>query len=200
MQHDISAENVKFIRKKFKETQAEFAKRIGLSRESIVKYEKGSPIPENRRSLFRALLAEIKENDGTKNLVPYFNAEFGDDVDKVSEQRPTLRPDYFMDIPEFAGCTAFRTYSDSMESKIKSGSILFGTNIEAWRQHLEYGQIYGIVCDDGRKYLKYIRRDPVNPFSNFLLQSENPAYDDFSIPKDVIRSIWLINGWLNKQT
>ncbi len=32
-----------------------------------------------------------------------------------------------MDIPEFAGCTAFRTYNNSMERLIKSGDILFGT-------------------------------------------------------------------------
>ncbi|RZJ71467.1 helix-turn-helix domain-containing protein [Flavobacterium sp.] len=199
MQQDISAEDVKFIRKKLKETQAEFAQRIGITRESIVKYEKGSIIPESRQVMLRQLLDEVTETEEKKTLVPYFNSEFADD-NLVSEKIQSLRPDYFMDIPEFAGCTAFRTYSDSMESKIKSGSILFGTNIANWRQHLEYGQIYGIVCEDGRKYLKYIRRDPENPFSNFLLQSENPTYDDFSIPKDVISSIWLINGWLNKQT
>jgi hypothetical protein len=45
-----------------------------------------------------------------------------------------------------------------MEGLIKSGSILFGTKVERWLEHLEYGQVYGIICDDGRKYLKYIKR------------------------------------------
>jgi phage repressor protein C with HTH and peptisase S24 domain len=86
-----------------------------------------------------------------------------------------------------------------MEPAIKSGSILFGTRVEDWQSHLEYGQIYGIVCTDKRKYLKYIRKDKENPKANFLLRSENQEYDDFELPKTKIKSIWLIHGWINKR-
>jgi len=197
---EINAQKIKLLREKLGETQAAFAKRIGISRESVINYEKGSPIPESKRPLLESLLKQIESVEVAKLLVPYYNVDFSDPQNMVLEQAASIAPDYFMDIPEFAGCTAFRTYSDSMESKIKSGSVLFGTDLNAWRRHLEYGQIYGIVCNDGRKYLKYIRRHPDNPEDYFLLQSENPSYDTFSLPKDVIVSVWLIHGWLNKRT
>jgi DNA-binding XRE family transcriptional regulator len=209
--YSITAKDVKYIREKLGETQDEFAKRIGISRASVVNYEKGLQIPESKQPLLQALFNEvntnnIKVNQSTKNekagikLVPYYNVDFAESNNLVLEDREKLVPDYYMDVPEFSGCTAFRAYSDSMETQIKSGSILFATRINDWKEHLEYGQIYGIVCHDGRKYLKYIRRDKNNPNELLLLQSENERYDDFELPKNAIRSIWLIHGWLNRRT
>jgi phage repressor protein C with HTH and peptisase S24 domain len=134
-----------------------------------------------------------------EDLVPFWEIDFiaGNSFDSIDNQ--TSKPTYYMDIPDFRGCTAFRAYSDSMEGLIKSGSILFGTKVERWHEHLEYGQVYGIVCDDGRKYLKYIKRYRENPREYFLLESENKAYDEFEMPKSAIRSIWLIHGHLSKR-
>jgi phage repressor protein C with HTH and peptisase S24 domain len=132
-------------------------------------------------------------------LVPYYDVDFAAGVDIMMFDDSSVTPAYYMDIPEFSGCKAFRAYSDSMEKLIKSGSILFGTKEASWLEHLEFGQIYGIVCTDGRRYLKYIRRAENNS-EYFLLRSENKDYDDFEIPKRVIRSIWLIHGWLHRRT
>lgn len=207
----ISAKEVKYIREKLGETQAQFAKRIGISRVSIVNYEKGSQIPESKQPLLQALYKEvhtqeIKSTQSQKNeksgisLVPYYNIDFAESNNLVLEENEKLLPDYYMDVPEFSGCTAFRAYTDSMENQIKSGNILFATKVHEWKNHLEYGQIYGIICNDGRKYLKYIRKDKKNPQNFFLLKSENEKYDDFELPKSAIRSIWLIHGWLIKRT
>ena len=141
--------------------------------------------------------------DKKKNLdllVPFYDIDFsaGNSIMTIDDNKAI--PDYYMDVPEFAGCKAFRAYSDSMETLIKSGNILFGTKVEEWNLHLEYGQIYGIICNDGRRYLKYIRKFIENPKEYFLLKSENDNYDDFEIPKKVIRSVWLIHGWINKRT
>ena len=136
-------------------------------------------------------------NDGA--LVPYYDVDFAAGTDIATFNDDSVQPAYYMDVPEFSGCTAFRAYSDSMEKLIKSGNVLFGTKIETWHEHLEYGQIYGIICNDGRRYLKYIRRAD-NHTQHFLLRSENSNYDDFDMPKSAIRSIWLIHGWLNKRT
>ncbi|WP_159468017.1 S24 family peptidase [Dyadobacter sp. 3J3] len=141
-------------------------------------------------------LTDFKPNS---DLIPYWEIDFiaGTNFDAVDNQ--STEPTYYMDIPDFRGCTAFRAYSDSMEGLIKSGSVLFGTKIERWNEHLEYGQVYGIVCDDGRKYLKYIKRFRENPLEYFLLESENKSYDEFEMPKRAIRSIWLIHGHLSKR-
>jgi len=135
----------------------------------------------------------------SSNLIPFWDIDFiaGNAFDTVDIKRS--KPDYYMDIPDFRGCTAFRAYSDSMEGLIKSGSVLFGTKVENWTEHLEYGQIYGIVCQDGRKYLKYIKKYREDPHTYFLLESENKFYDEFEMPKEAIRSIWLIHGHLSKR-
>lgn len=132
-------------------------------------------------------------------LIPFYDVDFvaGNAFETVETQ--TVTPEYYMDIPDFRGCTAFRAYSDSMEGIIKSGSVLFGTKVDEWQACLEFGQIYGIVCNDGRKFLKYIRKFMESPKEYFLLQSENKFYDEFEIPKNRIRSIWLIHGHLNKR-
>lgn len=132
--------------------------------------------------------------------VPYFDVDFTAGDIEVYDDNHALQPAYMMDIPEFSGCTAFRVFSNSMERMIISGSILFGTKVNDWNDHLEYGQIYGIVCNDKRRYLKYIRKAPHKDETHFLLKSENVAeFDDFLMPKNKIKSIWLIHGWLNKR-
>lgn len=132
--------------------------------------------------------------------VPYFDVDFTAGDIEVYDDNQALQPAYMMDIPEFSGCTAFRVFSNSMERLIVSGSILFGTKVAEWTDHIEYGQIYGIVCNDKRRYLKYIRKAPSKDDTHFLLKSENVAeFDDFLMPKNKIKSIWLIHGWLNKR-
>jgi len=132
-------------------------------------------------------------------LIPFYNADFMAGNAEAFYEDGTIYPEYYIDVPEFYGCTAFRAYSDSMEKKIKSGSILFGIKLDDWYSHLEYGQIYGITCNDGRRYLKYIRKSEQED-KFFLLKSENPNYDDFKLPKEKIKNIWLIEGWLDKRT
>ena len=175
----------------------EFANFYKVNKDYLVDV-KPIPVPLN------AEIVKTKNSDNPKKhaglLVPFYDIDFSAGADITTIDNNQVQPDYYMDVPEFSGCTAFRAYSDSMEKLIKSGSILFGTKVEQWNLHLEYGQIYGIICNDGRRYLKYIRRHLENHKELFLLKSENEMYDDFDIPKTAIRSVWLIHGWLNKRT
>jgi len=141
----------------------------------------------------------VKKNHSKDKVpVPYYDIDFaaGNDIAFIDDN--TVHPSYYMDIPEFSGCTAFRVYSDSMEKLIKSGSIVFSTKIEQWLNCIEYGQIYGIIAKDGRRFIKYVRKSTDHE-KEFILRSENELYDDFSILKTSIRSIWLIHGWLHKR-
>jgi len=132
-------------------------------------------------------------------LIPFYNADFIAGNAELYYVDETIYPEYYMDVPEFSGSTAFRAFGDSMEPRIKSGNILFGTKLENWKSHLEFGQIYGITCHNGIRYLKYIRRHENNS-THFLLKSENSNYDDMDLPKSDIKNIWLINGWIDKRT
>ena len=72
-----------------------------------------------------------------EGLIPFYDVDFiaGSVFEAVETQ--TVMPEYYMDIPDFRGCTAFRAYSDSMEGIIKSGSVLFGTKVDEWQAYLE---------------------------------------------------------------
>lgn len=133
-----------------------------------------------------------------KDLVPYYGVDFTAGTAVATFDDQTIQPEYYMDIPDFRGCKAFRAYSDSMEPLIKSGSILFGTKLVD-PMCIEYGQVYGIILNDGRRMLKYIRRHPKDPENMFLLSSENKMYDDIDVPKSSVKSLWLIHGHLSKR-
>lgn len=137
----------------------------------------------------------LQSGADVESEVPYYDNDFimGDGV--AFDGEVGEKPSYLMRIQGFPHCIAFPTFGDSMESRIKSGSVVFARMIE-WKDHLEYGQIYGIVMNDNRRYLKYIRRSPENHRTHFLLRSENEHYDDFEIPKTHIQKIWLIEGWI----
>lgn len=175
----------------------DFANFYKLEKEDLIDAKTVS-VPINAEIVKSNKNEALKKHVGL--LVPFYDIDFSAGADISTIDNTQVQPDYYMDVPEFSGCTAFRAYSDSMEKLIKSGSILFGTKVDEWNIHLEYGQIYGIICRDGRRYLKYIRRHLENPKELFLLKSENQMYDDFDIPKTAIRSVWLIHGWLNKRT
>lgn len=146
---------------------------------------------------------KIINNGVSKNresgLIPFYNADFMAGRSDLFYNDTNDHPDYYLDVPEFSGCIAFRAFGDSMEKIIKSSSILFGYKLdEDWRTYLEYGQIYGITMLNGQRYLKYIRRSEDHE-NAFLLKSENEKYDDFEVPKNKIKNLWLIQGWIDKR-
>ena len=158
------------------------------------------PKGSNNR-LVKAPVGRLPKRRDTSRLIDFYDVDFAAGEVEFFDDINAGKPVYSMDIPEFYGCTAFRTYSNSMERLILSGDILFGTKLEDWRDGLEYGQIYGVVSTDRRKFLKYIRKCDGKEDTHFLLKSENTKeYDDFTFQKDRIKSVWLIHGWLKKRT
>jgi phage repressor protein C with HTH and peptisase S24 domain len=133
----------------------------------------------------------------TNKPVKYYDTDFAAGQVAFYEDN-VISPAYEMNIPAFAGCIAFNVFGDSMETLIKSGSIVFGRKVEDWQSFLEYGQIYGVVMNDERRFLKYIRKHKDSNL--FSLKSENENYDTFEIPKNKIHNIWLIEGWMLKRT
>ena len=187
----------------------------GIPKDRIYKWEKGT-VPYdtadyevvekmlngkfgNSSAIHHAPAGRLPKKHATGEQIPFYDVDFAAGDIEFYNGQSTIQAAYTMDIPEFSGCTAFRTYGDSMAKLIRSGDILFGTRIEDWQSHLEYGQIYGIICMDKRRYLKFIRKSQKEE-THFLLKSENENYDDFLLPKSKIKSIWLIHGWMNKRT
>lgn len=155
--------------------------------------------PVNTAAVERAPQGRLPKRKTENELIPFYDMDFAAGSIEFYNDLSNTEPDYYMDVPEFSGCKAFRVYGDSMQHLISNGNIFFAKQIEDWQSHLEYGQVYGIICNDERKYIKYIRKSQKREATHFLLRSENSKlYDDFELPKNKILSIWLVYGWLNK--
>lgn len=51
-----------------------------------------------------------------------------------------------------------------------------------------------------RRYLKQVRKSKANPSTHFTLVSTNEEFDDMELLKTKIKAMWLIHGWINKNT
>ncbi|NCT92913.1 MAG: LexA family transcriptional regulator [Chitinophagaceae bacterium] len=216
-------EQIKELRVSTGKTQEYVASALGIKRSTYATYETGRvdvdiELLQKIADLYQVPLSHFIPGSGIGKgiaiapigrfpkkieqgkAIPFYDIDFAAGDIEFYNGNSTIQAAYTMDIPEFSGCTAFRTYGESMEKLIKSGDILFGTRVNDWESHLEYGQIYGIICIDKRRYLKFIRKANGKEDTHFLLKSENQAFDDFLLPKSKIKSIWLIHGWMNKRT
>ena len=158
-------------------------------------------------------LSEKKENEIFKKLpekrsklainelnhIPFYDVDLIAGISTLYDDNPNYQPLYYMDVPQFSGCTAFPVYADSMAPLIEPGSVIFCKKIENWHMVLEYGQIYAVQLNDMRRFIKRIRKSPEQ--DTFLMRSENTAeYDDFIVPKHEISNVWLVEGWMRKKT
>ena len=133
-----------------------------------------------------------------KNLIPYYDIDIIAGTSSMYDDKPNNIPSYYLDVPQFTGCSAYTVYADSMYPVIEPGAIMFCRKIENWLMVLEFGQIYAIELKDRRRFLKYIRKGGDD--NKYIMRSANDAYDDFEVPKSEISQIWLVEGWMRKKT
>jgi len=128
--------------------------------------------------------------------IPIYDVDIAAGSGELTSDKPEDIQGYYY-IPEFSDCRAFNVYGNSMEPLIPKGARMFCKKLDYWRDYLELGQIYAVGMVGGERYLKYIRDETE---THFILGSENEDYKDFKVPKKLVRSIWVIEGWLNKHT
>lgn len=84
---------------------------------------------------------------------------------------------------------------DSMVPLITSGDRIVVRKIESW-DYFNYGQVYLIITNDYR-FIKRVRKHPVNPEDLILLRSENADYDDIDLPKREIVHLFIVENILS---
>lgn len=84
---------------------------------------------------------------------------------------------------------------DSMIPLITSGDRIVVRKIESW-DYFNYGQVYLIITNDYR-FIKRVRKHPVNPEDLILLRSENTDYDDIDLPKREIVHLFIVENILS---
>lgn len=197
------------------------SKESGISADRIYswKRERGKPKLEDSEKLikwWKDFGINAKSNTASEPTPPYnrFNVKMNrkfdpipyhdidiaaassKDLELYDDKNPLSQDHYY--IPEFSGCRAFNCFSDSMDPLIKKGSKIFARKLDNWHEFIEFGQVYAVGMTDGRRFLKYIKKG--HRKDRFLLVSENKHYEDFEVPFHLIRSIWLIDGSMDKMT
>lgn len=122
---------------------------------------------------------------------PYFNVEFKGGFDLLVNDQ-TATPDYLISLPQFnhmdvAWCNIS---GPSMEPEISNGDIICLQPVEDWQKGIIYGEIYGIITQNGMRTVKRIRKaaDP----EMVTLQPTNPKFDTQDIPKEQIYKLFRV--------
>jgi phage repressor protein C with HTH and peptisase S24 domain len=118
-------------------------------------------------------------------------------IENWNQVKSITEPTFVSETQQLTSSIEFRHYGKSMEPLIDAGAILFATKDESWQDYIEYGQIYGIVCNNKRRFLKYIQKS--EKAGHILLRSENKEFESFDLPISTIKSIWLVHGWATKR-
>jgi repressor LexA len=215
----VLAENIKRIRKRKDLSQQAFAVAVGSTRGNIAQYELGNNHPPEDVLFAIAKFADVTPDDlKTKHLyadekalsanedrvpyhtnkesklIPFYNIDVTAGAKELFlDSRETI--DYNIDMPGFKDCDfAVPVSGHSMYPKISSGNIIFCKKVDH-REFIEYGHIYLIITND-RRMIKQIRK--ADDKEHLMLVSENPDYDTFDIKKELIKHLYLVKGWANK--
>ncbi|OXB01717.1 hypothetical protein B0A75_04560 [Flavobacterium oncorhynchi] len=82
--------NIKELRAQKGLSQSELAKRIGVSRQTIVNYEKGEVIPESKRDILYNILLN-NDTDTDNELVGYYTKSLSGYSKKIAEKEEEIK-------------------------------------------------------------------------------------------------------------
>ncbi len=145
------------------------------------------PVPKEAQ---RVMKPQFK--DDKYRLVPVLNLDarggFADNLEDGSE--------YAVDMIPFrnarVGDICVPITGDSMSPTYRPGSLALIRKIDDWYDFIEYGQVYVIELNDGRRIIKEIRACREDSDNKYLCISHNPTYDPVVLPKRKIRRMFLV--------
>ena len=198
----INASQLRETRKKQKITQEELAQKLGVTRQTIVGYEKGEVIPETKIKLILSVLglgtehstpAEISRQP--KGIAYYSDIDVTAGADDLFTDG-SHTASRFIYIPEFEDCdNAFPLYGDSMYPKYQSGQVILCKEFKEWRDFVPFGEVF-LVITDSLRMVKYVKK--ASSDEHYLLASENSHFESFEVPKNRIRRMFLVKGAIQR--
>ncbi|PDS21861.1 LexA family transcriptional regulator [Flavobacterium branchiophilum] len=192
----MNALEIKKIRKELGLTQADFAEKIGVSRDTIINYEKGAPIPSSKIKMLNNLLLTKphKENaltESSSDLIPLIPIEamagFGTGEGSILE----LDCEKFM-IPTFKGADyLIQIKGSSMYPKYNSGDIVACKNLPLNDIFFQWNKVYVLDTIQGA----LIKRIDIGPDDeHIMIVSDNEKYRPFPLHKSEINAIAIVMG------
>lgn len=216
-------ERLKTLRKKLDFTQDEMGNVFGIKKSAYSMIENGRAqlTVRNRETLIeklfvnknwllngegemfdqeRKILAENYANQNSNSnfqLVPVYN------MDVVGGFSPNSEEDcksYISTYVPFVNARkmdiAMPISGNSMYPTYPAGAVVLLREVESWREYIEFGQVYVLVLNDGRRILKEVRRsdDKEHKSSHFLCVSHNPQYDPAELPINMVHSMYIVKA------
>ncbi|AWH74845.1 hypothetical protein DCS32_11945 [Dokdonia sp. Dokd-P16] len=206
----MTGEEIKLRRKELGLTQLELSKKIGVSVNTVVNYEKGKTIPDSKLSLLNSILlvdekpnchySSLNVKTKTVDLIPLY--------DIGSTRRENSRgeigefnPIEMIDVGDILrdSKSAMRVYGNSMIPNYPSGCIV-GLN-EVKDNIINFGDVYVIETIDNR-YIKriYDADDSLECYSDNISKfTEGPragkyCYETFNMPKESVIRVHRVVG------
>lgn len=192
--------DVKKIRKDLGLTQQEFADKLGVSRNTILNYEKGETIPSSKSIILHTMLAEsqigditntIKRNKGIPLLPFDAFAGIGDST-VAGVNFETIEEHYI--VPLFDGIKVdfmLPVRGSSMYPKYSSGDVV-ACRLVTELLFVQWNKVYVIDSISQGVIMKRLLKSEKE--SQIICRSDNKEFGDFSVPMTDIRSIALVVG------
>lgn len=213
---EINGEWVRKNRKRLRMTQPELAKKIGVSVNTILNYEKGSTIPDSKIPILLRELGDNVDNESVEIidpdrpskkvwLIPFYDVEAMAGDDYSAENSPTKYPQDMIDVGDMLrdSKSAMRVYGSSMMPNYPPGCIVGLSEVQD--NIISYGNVYVIETTDNR-YIKrvYSAENAIECYSdNTSKFTEGPRtgkyyYETFQIPLESIKRIHRVVGVIKR--
>ena len=194
------------IRKLHNLTQADFAGKIGVTRQTVINWEKGSTEPNEVELSGIVKYFDIDVHSHIKDSetkIPFYDAvAFGGSSKLiVQEQEPIYSDGNEMINPGswFRTATgALRVYGHSMYPKYPAGSIIAFKPAD--KELILWGEDYVIELHD-RRIVKKIIKGLKGYFNAVSYNKDEPfAYDTVEIPIEKIKRLYMVLGKIELET
>lgn len=150
---------------------------------------------EDEESQYKNAEQNLTPITSKKKGVPYFNVDFSSGYDLFTNNQTTT-PDFFIDYEPYNHADLWiNNIGNSMSPKIDNGDIVALQKKSDINQML-YGEIYAIVFPEIRT-IKYIRKSKKNDHI-LLVPHDLVNYDEQDMPKNLIKSFFLVLGSIKK--
>lgn len=168
----------------------DFAKQIGVSKNTVYNNEKSEYVSEDYGIKLKKLARQEYKIGKT---IPLYNID-------VAASNVSLYNDEAQHVIGYMSVTgitdsaekAVTVSGNSMHPIYPAGSIIAIKEIKEFDVMFEPGLAY-LVETREQQVLKYLKLDEENP-DNFIAVSENKNYQSFPIPKSVIVRLWKVMG------
>lgn len=191
----MNALEVKKIRKELGLTQADFAERIGVSRDTVINYEKGESIPTSKIKMLNNLLfkkssSEVVFTKNNNDLIPLIPVEAMAGYGNGSIQVMEYETEHFM-VPTFKGADyLIGVRGSSMYPKYNSGDIVACKHL-AIDTFFQWNKVYVLDTIQGALIKRVCKGSDED---HVLIVSDNEKFDSFELHRSEINAIAIVVG------